>query len=73
MDDYTGSGILQERRYVASIPRDIETRCNKLDRAKRLAGRYGYQRLEDYRVTPLKYINSAMRRDFTLWLLLSVQ
>lgn len=71
MDEYAGSDILQERRYINSVPRNIEFRCNKLDRVKKLAKRFGHTRPEGYAETNASFIDTAMRRDYALWLLLS--
>lgn len=73
MSDYAGSEILQERKYIASIPRDIELRTGRLGRARELAKRFGHRRPEGYTLTKGSFMDSAMRRDFALWQLLSGQ
>lgn len=68
LDQYAGSSILQERRYIATLPRDIEIRCDKLSRARELASRFGIPATASLSTT---WVPEAMRRDYTLWLLIS--
>lgn len=67
MDQHVGGDILRERQYLANVPRDIEIRCGRLDRAKESARKFRLHDLsEEARSLGAKHYSEEMRRDLAL-------
>lgn len=64
MDQSVASDTLIARQYTAGLPRDIEVRCGKLDRGRRLADQLGF--LPETGGVSMSVLGARFRSDYAL-------